>query len=128
MLHSYTRIFVHFVWATKNREKVLTKDVRPRVYQHIAKYANENGIVIKAMNVQMDHVHCLIDVASNQNVDYIVKLLKGESSHWINEKDIVSPKFLWQRGYGAFSMSPSHIEKVIEYIANQDEHHRKVST
>ncbi len=53
-----------------------------------------------------------------------MKLLKGESSHWINENNLISQKFNWQRGYGAFSVSPSHLTVVRKYIANQDEHHR----
>ena len=125
MLHSYNKILVHLVWATKNRERLLTKDVRPPVHDHIAQYAKESKITLEALNVQIDHVHALISLLSNQKVEDIVKLLKGESSHWINEKNMIQPKFSWQRGFGAFSVSPSHLERVKSYIKNQDQHHRK---
>ncbi|MBI3365408.1 MAG: transposase [Ignavibacteriae bacterium] len=67
----------------------------------------------------------LIHLRSNQKIDDIVKLLKGESSHWINAENLIRPKFSWQRGYGAFSISSSHVEAIREYIQNQEEHHRK---
>ena len=125
MLHSYNKIYVHLIWATRNREKMLTKDIRPLVNRHIAQYSKDNGIVLEALNVQMEHVHALINLATNQKVEDIAKLLKGESSHWINEKNMIRPKFSWQRGFGAFSVSPSHLERVKSYISNQDEHHRR---
>jgi putative transposase len=125
MLHSYTKILVHLVWATKNRERVLTKEVRPLVQRHISEYARENQIALEALNVQMEHVHALINLSSNQKVEDVVKLLKGESSHWINDENMIAQKFSWQRGYGAFSVSPSHYERLKLYINNQDEHHRR---
>jgi REP element-mobilizing transposase RayT len=65
---------------------------------------------------------------SDQNIDDVAKLLKGESSHWINSEYLIKLKFSWQRGYGAFSISPSHVvEAVRSYIKNQNEHHRKKS-
>ena len=127
MLHSYTKIFVHLIWATKNREKVLTKEVRPLLQKHIALYARENETELDALNVQIEHVHALINLLSNQKVEEIIKLLKGESSHWVNERNMIPQRFSWQRGYGAFSVSPSHYERVKSYINNQDEHHRRRS-
>lgn len=125
MLHSYTRIYLHIVWATKNRERVLVQKARRVIQQHILEYAGANSIHTLATNVQNDHVHCLVSMRSDQRADEIIKLLKGESSHWINERDLLAQKFSWQRGYGAFSVSPSHVEKVKGYIENQDEHHRR---
>lgn len=91
------------------------------------KYAKNNNIEILSINIQSNHLHLLISLRSDQKVDEIVKRLKGESSHWINSENIIKPKFSWQRGYGAFSISSSHLEAVKNYIKNQDEHHRKVS-
>ncbi len=125
MLHSYTKIFVHLVWATKGREKYILKSIRPLLDNHLTDNAKKNNILIDSLNVQIDHVHVLIILASDQKVDDIVRLLKGESSHWINAENIIPQKFSWQRGYGAFSVSPSHLRAVREYISNQDEHHRK---
>ncbi len=127
MLHSYTKIYVHLIWSTKNRERLLVKDVRPKVRQHVLQNAKQKSIHIDCLNMQIDHVHMLVSLSSDQKVDDVVKLLKGESSHWINSENLIRPKFSWQRGYGAFSISSSHIEAVRAYIMNQDEHHRKIS-
>ena len=127
MLHSFTKIYIHLIWSTKAREPLLMKDVRQVMQEHIVKYSASKEITIECMNVQVDHVHVLISLSSDQKVDDIVKLIKGESSHWINSENLIRPKFGWQRGYGAFSISSSHVEAVKGYIMNQDEHHRKKS-
>jgi REP element-mobilizing transposase RayT len=72
-----------------------------------------------------DHVHVLIDLPKSQSIENVAKLLKGSSSHWINENNLVADKFSWGRGYGAFSVSQSVLRKVADYIARQEEHHRK---
>ena len=127
MLHSYVKIYVHIVWSTKNRKPFLDNLVRPNLQQHILEYAQTKRISIMTIGIQKEHVHVLASIRSDQNIDDVVKLLKGESSHWINSENLIKPKFSWQRGYGAFSLSPSHIEAVRGYINNQDEHHRKKS-
>jgi putative transposase len=125
MLHSYTKIYLHLIWSTKNREPYLTVDARPKAFEHLIQNAREKGIYVECMNIQIDHIHLLVNLPSDQKIDDVVKLLKGESSHWINSENIIKSKFSWQRGYGAFSVSPSHIEAVRKYIIGQDEHHRK---
>ena len=127
MLHSYTKLYVHLIWGTKDRFNYFNKEIRDTIKNHILKYAKENNIEILSINIQSDHLHLLISLRSDQKVDDIVKRLKGESSHWINSENIIKPKFSWQRGYGAFSISSSHLEAVKNYIKNQDEHHEKVS-
>lgn len=124
VLHSYTRIFVHFIWATKKRQRLLTTQVRPLLSDHLKHYSRENGIAIDTLKVQLEHVHALINLMSNQQVDNIAKLLKGESSHWINGENLMPQKFSWQRGYSAFSVGISDLDVVRNYIRNQDEHHR----
>jgi len=104
---------------------MLTKDVRPLVRRHLVEYAKENDIHSEALNVQMEHVHGLITLLSTQRIDDVVKFLKGESSHWINEQNLLRGKFSWQRGCAALSVSPSHVERLKLYINNQDEHHRR---
>ena len=124
MLHSYTKILVHLIRATLHREKTLVREIRLPLKNHFLEYARAHEIMLKAINVQIDHVHALIDLQSTQKIEEIVKLLKGESSHWINAQHLVHGKFSWQRGYGAFSISPAHSKSVEEYISVQDEHHK----
>ncbi|MBF8295245.1 MAG: hypothetical protein HW389_1790 [Bacteroidetes bacterium] len=125
MLHSYTRIFVHLVWSTKHREPLLTDEVRPRLRQHLISNAEEKRIAIDTLAVQIEHVHALVILPSNQTVESVVRLLKGESSHWMNSENLAREKFSWQRGYGAFSVSLADIGAVRTYIRNQDDHHRE---
>ncbi len=127
MLHSFTKIYIHLIWSTKARERLLMKDIRPVVKEHILEYAEVKNIKILSINVQIEHVHALVSLSSDQKVDDVVKLIKGESSHWINSESLIRPKFSWQRGYGAFSISTSHVDVVKRYIMNQDEHHRMKS-
>ena len=72
-----------------------------------------------------EHVHALIDLPTNKSIEEVVQLLKGSSSHWINENRLLRGRFSWGRGYGAFSVSHSDVDQVAAYIANQQEHHRK---
>jgi len=72
-----------------------------------------------------DHTHTLIDLPTNLTIEQVVQLLKGSSSHWINQNRLVKGRFAWGRGYGAFSVSHSDIGRVANYIARQEEHHRR---
>jgi REP element-mobilizing transposase RayT len=125
MVHSYVKVYIHFVWSTKNREPYLIDDARVPVHHHILAYAQTKNISVNVLGIQKEHLHALISLRSDQNIDDVAKLLKGESSHWINSENLINPKFSWQRGYGAFSISPTHIDAVRTYINNQNEHHRK---
>jgi REP element-mobilizing transposase RayT len=75
--------------------------------------------------VNPDHVHALIDLPTAFSIEKIVQLLKGSSSHWVNSSQLVTGKFAWGRGYGAFSVSHSNVDLVTQYIAEQEEHHRR---
>ncbi len=127
MAHSYAKIFVHLVWSTKNWKRFITHELRRQLFQHIMEYCKLNDIRVDSLAIQPEHVHALVSLRSDQKVDDVAKLIKGESSHWVNAENLVHPKFSWQRGYGAFSVSPSQVGTVREYIKNQDEHHRKKS-
>ena len=134
-LHSYVRVYVHVIWRIKKRAMVLTDTIRPAVKEHLLQYANNNDIKVETLNVQSDHVHALIDLSSTQRLEDVLHLLKGESSHWINSDNLVSGKFSWQRGYGAFSVSLTDRRRVRAYIDGQDycgetrnEHHNSLST
>jgi REP element-mobilizing transposase RayT len=123
----YIKIWVHLVWSTKNRQPLLTADIRKQVFDHIRENAIDKGIYIDSINGYNEHVHCLISLGSGQNIDKILMLLKGESSHWINKNKIFKKKFEWQDEYFAVSVSESAVNWVRDYIKNQEEHHRKRS-
>jgi len=125
MSHSLLKAYIHFVWNTKYQERLLDGDARTKVRQHISEYAESNKIRIEAIAVRPEHVHMLVLINGNQTIEDIAKLIKGETSHWINQNDIIKPKFSWQTGYAAFSVSYQGAEKVKRYIDTQDEHHKQ---
>jgi len=127
----YLKIYIHFVWCTKSREPFLnTLESRQLVWKHIKENAIQKGIYIDFINGYEDHCHCLISLNINQSVDKVMQLIKGESSFWINKNRHLFPnlkgrKFEWQDEYFALSVSESVVDKVRNYIKNQEEHHKK---
>ena len=115
------------VWATLERWPLLTKAAAVQVSGFVSKYAAEKGFYMKTNYVNADHVHALIDLPTGLSIEELMQLLKGGSSHWINESKLVAGRFAWGRGYGVFSVSHSDVDGVVKYIAGQEEHHRKRS-
>ena len=121
----FVKVYIHFVWSTKNREPLLaTKEIREKVWQHIQEYAKEKDIFIDFINGYAEHCHCLVSLGVDQTISKIMNLLKGESSFWINQQGFCEGKFEWQNDYFAVSVSESTLEKVRNYIRNQEEHHK----
>jgi putative transposase len=123
-VHSYSRCWLRLVWGTLNREKLLNKEAAARVSSYLTEYAETKGVYVKINFVNADHVHALVDLPTNLSIEDLAQLLKGSSSHWINANNLLTQKFAWGRGYGAFSVSESNISHVATYIAGQEEHHR----
>lgn len=124
---SYVKVMIHAVWGTKNREHLITKDVRPVLLTHIRENAKLKGIFIDTINSQPDHVHCLFGLNADMALSKALNLIKGESSFWMNKQKLINYKFEWADDYFAASVSDSQVEKVRQYIVNQGEHHRKIS-
>ena len=123
--HSYSRCWLHLIWATLNRERSLKKSAAIKLSGFLYEYSQSKDIYMKINYVNAEHVHALIDLPTKYSIEETMKLLKGASSHWINQERIIAAKFSWGRGYGAFSVSQSNVNDVSKYIANQEEHHRK---
>lgn len=120
----FVKVYIHIVWSTKNRIPFLnSKDLRINVWKHIKQNASEKGIFIDVVNGYSDHCHCLISLSTNQTIEKVVQLIKGESSFWINKNNLTEEKFAWQDEYFTVSVSESMIEKVRNYIINQEKHH-----
>jgi len=122
--HAYSRCWLHLIWAARFHSPALTVEARKRLSGYLERYAEEKGIYMKINFVNSDHVHTLIDLPTNMCIEESAKLLKGGSSHWVNEGRVVPWEFHWGRGYGAFSVSQSRVNAVCEYIGNQEQHHR----
>ena len=120
----YIKVWIHLIWATKNRFPFLKKPIRAKLFSHIKENANNKNIHLDFINGFDQHVHALISLKADQAIAKVARLLKGESSHWVNEKQLTSPKFSWQEEYMAVSVSHSAVNRVRDYIKNQEEHHR----
>jgi putative transposase len=123
-LHSYSRCWLHLIWGTLDRQKLLQKEAATRVSRYLSEYAQTKDMYMKINYVNPDHVHALIDLPTGLSIEELVQLLKGSSSHWINANDVIKEKFARGRGYGAFSVSESNVNAVAAYIADQEQHHR----
>ena len=124
---SFIKIWVHLVFATKNREPLLTKEIRYDVHKHIMSNCKEKEVFLQAINGYTDHIHCLISLGKDQSISKVSQLIKGESSFWVNKNEITKEKFMWQDDYFAVSVSESQVEQVGRYIKNQEAHHAKKS-
>lgn len=124
---SFVKIWIHLVFATKDRQPLLTQNVRYEVHKHIIKNCKEKGIFLQSINGYTDHMHCLISLGKDQNIAKISQLNKGESSLWINKSKLIDQYFGWQDDYFAVSISESQVSAVISYINNQENHHQKKS-
>jgi len=121
----YSKVYIHLVWTTKKRNPYLTSEIRQKIQQHIISNALKKGIYIDVINGHLDHMHSLISLGNDQKLSEVVRLIKGESSHWVNKNNLISGKFGWQEEFYAMSVSESSRLRVINYIKNQDTHHRK---
>jgi putative transposase len=128
MSHSYNQIWIHAIWTTKYRNPLIGIDVENCIHQYLHEQYMEFGCPAQIINGMPDHVHSLFLLNSKQPIMAVLKQVKGASSYWINEENIIDEKFYWQSGYAAYSVSASQVQKVFQYIKNQKSHHRQQTT
>jgi len=121
----YTKVLIHFIWATKNREHKISEELKPILLQHIKENSIKKEIFIDTLNCVSDHIHLLVSLGTEETIAKTAMLIKGESSFWINKQKLIKNKFEWQDEYIALSVSYSAIDKVRAYILNQEAHHKK---
>jgi REP element-mobilizing transposase RayT len=125
MSQSLTQIYLHIVYSTKNRTPFLQDHgLRERLHAYLAGTCRNLESPSLIVGGVADHVHVLCRLAKTISVSELVRELKRESSKWVKEQSADLASFYWQNGYGAFSISPAHIEALTAYIRNQEEHHR----
>ena len=127
MADSYTSLFYHFVFSTKNRANFIRADIEERIWAYIGGVARKHKMAAIQIGGIEDHVHVLILAPTTIAPFEIAKYLKGDSSKWIKEEFADLQAFAWQDGYGAFTVSKSNIPAVVEYIQSQRVHHQKKS-
>lgn len=125
MPNTYTQLYIHCVFAVKYREAIIQPEWEERLHKYITGIIKNNGHKLLAINSVADHLHLFVGLNPNQSISEMMRLIKGDSSEFINKEKLTKRKFYWQEGYGAFSNSRSQIDAVIKYITNQKEHHLK---
>lgn len=125
MPQSYSSLWVHLIWSTKNREPILTPSLKQEVYKVIKGIAIDHEIYLDCINGVEDHVHLLVRLRTDQSVADVVKTIKGNS--WEYFKDDPDKYITWQDGFAAFSVSPDQLKRVRSYIYNQEKHHQHKS-
>jgi len=121
----YTKVLIHLIWSTKNRQHLISNDLKPLLLHHIKENSIKKGIFIDTLNCVSDHIHLLLSLGSEQTIAKSAMLIKGESSFWVNKQKLLKTKFEWQDEYIALSVSYSAIDKVRSYILSQEEHHKR---
>ena len=125
MANTYTQLYTHYVFAVQNRTSLVTENWKDQLYKYINGIIQQNGHKTFAINGMTDHIHILISMNPKQSSSDLVYNIKRSSSLWINENRLVTGKFSWQEGFGAFSYAKSQIPKIARYIENQQQHHKK---
>jgi len=127
MPNTYTSLNIHYVFSTKNRAPLITENLRERLWAFMGGIARENQMKARCIGGIADHVHLLASIPTTLSISKGIQLLKGGSSAWVHQTLPEMQNFAWQEGYGAFSVSISHLDETIAYIKNQEEHHRHKS-
>lgn len=125
MSNSYSSLYFHCVFSTKLRQKFITPELQKRLYPYIAGIARENKMKLLSVGGMPDHIHLLLSLPKTLSVSKSLQIIKGGSSKWIHETFPAHHEFVWQKGYGAFSLGVSEIERTRKYIENQSEHHKQ---
>jgi REP element-mobilizing transposase RayT len=122
MSHTYTAHFVHCIFSTKDRHDTIPAALIERLWSYLGGIVRKIDCDRIAVGGTANHVHLLLALRPTTRLAEIMQKLKANSSRWLGEQGV---NFEWQKGYGAFSVSPSMLEVVKKYIRNQAEHHRK---
>lgn len=127
MSQSYTNLLYHIVFSTKDRQPLLKGEFKHRLYDYLGGSVRRQGGIALAINGTADHVHLLVKLKPDKALSAVLRDLKANASGWMHEIFPTLKDFSWQRGYSAFSVSVSQVDKVRNYIANQEAHHSKRS-
>jgi putative transposase len=125
MSNTYTQIHIQCVMAVKYRLSLIQPEWKDQLQKYITSIVQNHGHKMLAINNMPDHLHLFFGFRPTQSLSDLMRIVKSESSQWINDKQFTPTVFRWQEGYGAFSYSRSHVKAVTEYVLNQEENHQK---
>ncbi len=125
MANTYTQLHIQFIFSVQYRAALIDISWKERLHQYVTGIFQNNKHKMLQVNSMPDHIHILIGLRPDQAISSLIQVVKSESTKWINENHLTKTKFAWQGGFGAFSYSKSQLPRVIEYIKNQEMHHKK---
>lgn len=120
-----SRLTYHVVFSTKGRESNIIGEIRNNVYRYIGGIIRSEGGVMIQIGGMPDHVHILLTLKPIHTISSVLQKIKGRSSKWINDQNLFASQFAWKEGYGVFTVSESQLPRVINYVRNQESHHRR---
>ena len=127
MPNTFSQIYLQFVFAVRQRRSLIPREHKEELHRYITGLVQRRNAKMLAVHCMPDHVHLFVGFKPTISISDFVKEIKVESNQFINSKKWVDGKFKWQEGYGVFSYSPSHVDTVVKYVLNQEEHHRSRS-
>ena len=127
MAQTFTHLLTHAIFSTKERRPLLKAEIRPRLFSYMGGTIRDLNGKALIINGTSDHVHLLISMPATITIAEMMRIVKSKSSGWVREEFSSEHAFAWQAGYGAFSVSHSNVKAVEEYIAGQEQHHKRVS-
>ena len=120
---TFSQIHIHCIFAVKYRQSVINKDWKERLHQYLTGIVQNHKHKMIAINSMPDHIHMFFGMRPDQSLSDLMRIVKGDSSEWVNANKMTRSKFRWQEGYGAFSYEKNKIGVVATYIENQEIHH-----
>ena len=125
MADTYSKIYLHIIFAVKHRQALLGESWRSNVFQYLAQAINHRGNYCYAVNGSFDHVHLFFDYKGKELISNLVREIKKSSNDFIKRSQYTNSRFGWQSGYAVFSHSEKEKDSIIKYIMNQKTHHSK---
>ena len=125
MANTYTQLYIQIVIVVKGRHCLIPNDKKENLYKYITGIIQNKKHKLISINGISNHIHFLIGLNPSEALSELVKEVKRCSTNFINEQKWLKSKFSWQKGFGGFSYSRSQLDKVVKYIENQEEHHKK---
>jgi putative transposase len=125
MANTYTQIHIQCVFAPKFRQALILPEWKNRLHQYITGIIQNHGHKMLCINSMPDHLHMFFGMRPDQSLSDLMRLVKGESSEWINKEKFTSSSFRWQEGFGGFSYTKEQVPIICNYIERQEEHHKK---
>ncbi|HEY1172832.1 MAG TPA: IS200/IS605 family transposase [Verrucomicrobiae bacterium] len=124
MPQSLAKIYIHLIFSTKNRERMISDSIRKELHEYMGGILNGHGCIPVEINSEPDHAHILFLMTRTETLSEVVGQLKKSSNDWLKRTSSEYAQFYWQGGYAAFSVSKSQVEEVRQYIRNQREHNQ----